>query len=306
MTRILVIKLGALGDFIQALGPMAAIRRHHPNARITLLTTPPLQALAEACPHVDEVWLDDRPGLGRPASLLRLRRKLREARFERVYDLQTSDRSSWYFQLLRPGRRPEWSGIARGASHPDGDPERDRRHTIERQRGQLAAAGIAVVPPPELSWLVADTSRFRLAKRHALIVPGAAPHRPEKRWPAGNFAEIARRYALDFIQPVIVGGPAERELGRQIAMAVPEALDLTGETSLGELASLGRSALSAVGNDTGPMHLLAAAGTPVVVLFSGASDPELTSPRGRRVQILRRDSLADLTVPEVAAALRLR
>ncbi len=305
MTRILVIKLGALGDFIQALGPMAAIRKYHRDARITLLTTAPFREFAAASPWFDEIRLDERPSLGDPLGLLRLRTFLRQARFDRVYDLQTSDRSSWYFHLMWPGRRPDWSGIALGASHVHANPGRNRMHTVDRQREQLAMAGIAHVPPPDLRWARGEKPDG-LAKRYGLIVPGAAPHRPGKRWPIERFAEIARRLAADFIQPVIVGGAAEHDLADAILAAVPEALDVTGRTSLGDVATLGRSALSAVGNDTGPMHLLAQVGTPVTVLFSAESNPDLTAPRGPRVTILRRDSLADLSVAEVAATLRLR
>ncbi len=119
---ILVIKLGALGDFVQALGPMAAIRRHHADARIVLITAPALAPLARASGYVDEIWLDARPPLWVASAWLALRRRLREERFARVYDLQTSDRSGWYFRLYWPGPRPEWSGIARGASHPHANP----------------------------------------------------------------------------------------------------------------------------------------------------------------------------------------
>src|SRR5579863_5122600 len=89
--RILVIKLGALGDFVQAMGPAAAIRAHHPQAEITLLTSPELAGLAKAAPYFDRVWLDDRPGWVRPWALWRLLRKLSREGFARVYDLQTSD-----------------------------------------------------------------------------------------------------------------------------------------------------------------------------------------------------------------------
>ena len=306
MSRILVIKLGALGDFVQALGPMAAIRQHHAGDRITLLTTPPFKALAEASPYADEVWLDERPGLADPGGMLRLRRKLRAAGFARVYDLQTSDRSSWYYRLMGPGKRPEWSGIARGASHPHADPERDRLHTIDRQRDQLAAAGIPLVPPPDLGWAKAEIGHLGLAAPYAVLVPGASAHRPEKRWPADRFAEIARRYAASGLQPVVVGGPGEAGLGEAIRRHEEAALDLAGRTSLLELAQIGRGAVAALGNDTGPMHLLAAVGTPVTVLYSAASDPLLTQPRGRSVHVLSRPHLADLTAGEVAERLRLR
>ncbi len=89
-----------------------------------------------------------------------------------IYDLQTSARSSRYFRLL-PQPRPEWSGIAAGCSHPDADPRRDALHTIERQAGQLRAAGIANVPPPDLSWVVADAARFALPTSYGLLAPAA-------------------------------------------------------------------------------------------------------------------------------------
>mgnify|MGYP000861510186 FL=1 len=80
--RILVIKLGALGDFAQAFGPFAAIRAHHPGAEITLLTTPPFAPLARQAPWLDQVWDHGRPrGL---VALWALARQLRAARFDRV------------------------------------------------------------------------------------------------------------------------------------------------------------------------------------------------------------------------------
>jgi ADP-heptose:LPS heptosyltransferase len=294
--RILVIKLGALGDFVQATGPMATIRRHHPDARITLMTTPALAELAESCPFVDEVWYDERPPIWRLGALLALRRRLRAARFWRVYDLQTSDRSGWYFRLLLPNP-PEWSGIVAGASHPHRNPERDRLHTLDRQAEQLAAAGIAAVPPPDVSWAASDVSRFALPSRYVLLIPGGSAHRPEKRWPVARWAELARILAAAGLQPVAIGGPAEAALGPAIAPA----RDLIGQTSLRDIVGLAKAAYRTVGNDTGPTHLAVAAGSPATVLYSAASDPALTAPRGRDVVILRRHRLEELEVGEVAA-----
>ena len=108
--RILVIKLAALGDFVQAFGPFAAIRAHHPDAAITLLTTPPYADLARRSPWFDAVWSDGRPSWRDAAGWWRLARRLRGAGFARVYDLQTSRRSSRYRALVGP--RAEWSGVA--------------------------------------------------------------------------------------------------------------------------------------------------------------------------------------------------
>jgi ADP-heptose:LPS heptosyltransferase len=297
---ILVIKLGALGDFVQAMGPFAAIRAHHPGARITLLTTRPFAELARACPWFDEVWLDDKPRLWRLDKVLALRARLRGGRFARVYDLQTSDRSSFYFRLM--GKGVEWSGIARGCSHPHGNPARDAMHTIERQREQLAMAGIAKVPPPDLAWAEAPPGRFGLARPFVLLVPGGAPHRPAKRWPAERFAAVASWLASRGMTPVLLGTEKERAEIEVIKAACPSVVDLSGRTGFPDIIALARGAEAALGNDTGPMHLIAAGGCPAVVLFSHESDPALCAPRGN-VTVLRRPSLAELGEAEVEAAL---
>lgn len=305
---ILVIKLGALGDLVQALGPITAIRRHHQNQRIVLLTAPGFVELAEATGLADEVWADGRPSPLDPANWLALRQRLRQAGFARVYDLQTSDRSGWYFRLFWPGPWPEWSGIARGCSHPHADPARDLMHTVERQRAQLAIAGIADVPLTDLSVMARrfDPARFHLPARCALLVPGGSPHRPAKRWPIDRYAALAQALVERGLPPVVIGSEDERPLAAAIVAACPSASDLVGRTSLIDLVAIaGRAALT-VGNDTGPMHVAAAVGCPSLVLFSRASDPALCQPRGKRVDICRRDELADLAVVEVLDALQPR
>ena len=302
---VLVIKLGALGDFVQALGPFAAIRRHHSDEHIVLLTTGLYRELAEASGFFDEVWTGGRPAGVEILGWLELRRRLVSGEFDQVYDLQTSDHSSFYRRLFWPGPSPEWLGIARGCSHPHTNPKRDDMHTIERQAEQLEVAGIANVPP--LDWtaldLKGDISRFGLAGRYVLLAPAGARHRPGKRWPKEHFAVVARRVVEQDMTPVLLGTAAEKALLAEIAAQCPGTRDLAGETSLLDLVSLGRGAVAAVGNDTGPMHLIASAGCPSVVLYSNESDPALCGQRGPSVTILRRDGLADLSVADVVDAL---
>ena len=146
MARILVIKLGALGDFIQACGPFKAIREYHAGAKITLLTTVPFVPLAEASGYFDTIWADERPSLFQVSGWIQLRRLLLSGKFTRVYDLQTSDRTGFYFKLFRRSCLPEWSGIARGCSHPHRNPSRDTMHTVDRQCEQLGQAGVNYEP----------------------------------------------------------------------------------------------------------------------------------------------------------------
>lgn len=299
MQNILVIKLSALGDFILSIGSMQAIRAHHKNARITLLTTPPFEALARGLGCFDEIWLDSRPAPWKVASWLNLARKLRAARFDRVYDLQRSGRTGWYFRLAG---RPEWVGKVRGCAHRFEPVWAKERHIIEWEREQLARVGIAPVLPPDLSGLTSDPNRFGLPGSYALLVPGSAPHRPGKRWPAASYAALARRLAARGILPVLIGGKTERAEMQIIVEACPEARDLGGQTDLFDIAGLARGATVAVGNDTGPTHVIAAAGCPVVALFSEDSDPVRSRPPWPAVEVLRAPKLADLSVERVEAA----
>ena len=301
--KILVIKLGALGDWVLATGPFAAIRAHHRDAEITLLTLAEFADWGARCGWFDDVWIDDRPGWTRPVGWLRLRRKLIDAGFSRIYDLQTSDRSSAYFRLLPRWRRPQWSGIARGCSHPHANPKRDDMHTVERQAEQLTMAGIAHVPPPNLDWLDAEIDGLVEAENFALLVPGGSAHRPGKRWPAERYVVLANALAERGIVPVLIGASAEADILAAITKQAPAAISLAGQTGLGQIAALSRRAGVAIGNDTGPMHIVATAGCPSVVLFSGESDPALCAPRGRAVTVIRRERLADLPCEAVLEAI---
>ena len=297
--HILVIKLGALGDFVQALGPCAAIRQHHKDARITLLTTAPFEELARQSGYFDEIWYDDRPKLLQVSGWLNLRRRLKAGNFSRVYDLQTSDRSGFYFKLLGLGKKPEWSGIAKGCSHPHANLARDHMHTYERQSEQLAMAGIEDVPTSDLSWVSAETATFNLSENFALLVPGGAPHRLEKRWPSKAYGELSARLLENKIQPVLLGTSRENDVINEVVAQCPNVLNLVDRTSFSQIVALAKTAQFSIGNDTGPMHLIAVTGCRSVVLYSHESDPELCAQRGSDVQILRRERLQELSVDEV-------
>lgn len=301
-SNILIIKLSALGDFILSVASFQAIRRYHPQARITLLTTAPYREMAEASGCFDRVWTDRRPRPWQVAAWWALRRRLRGDDFQRVYDLQRSSRSGWYFRLLG-GKQTEWVGVVPGCSHHY-QPPRDRAvHIADREAAQLALAGIPAPGLPDLGFLKGDIAGFDLPPRIALLVPGGAPHRPDKRWPAARYAELAAALTERGMTPVLLGTAAEAAALHGIAEACPTAHNLCGRTTLPQIASLARTAALAVGNDTGPMHLIAAAGAPALVLFSHASDPAKVAPRGPTVQVVQRPDLAELSCGEALTAL---
>lgn len=304
--RILVIKLGALGDFIQALGPMRAIRRHHPHAHITLLTTKPFVTLGQTCGYFDDVVVDRRPRFGDIRGWLKLRRILRGGRYARVYDLQNNDRTSFYLRLWNKAARPEWVGAAKGASHRNDSPARTAGTAFAGHVQTLALAGVAHVTPDDLSWAPGRRDVFGLAAPYVLLVPGSAPAHPEKRWPVAHYTALARRLAAQGITPVLIGTDAERTVTQRIHEDCAGCVDLTGCTNLFDIATLARGARAAVGNDTGPVHVIAPTGCRTVVLFSRHSNPARHAPLGPDVRTLQQDELAMLPPEKVWECLDLQ
>ncbi len=306
-SRVLVIKLGALGDLVQAFDAFHDIRRFHRRDRVVLLTTAPFTAFAQRMPWFDEVWPDgrSRAGFGAGATL-RLIRRLRRSRFARVYDLQCNDRTALYFHLLFGRHRPDWVGTVTGATFRPAPPRPGERHNADRMRAELASAGVPEARPTGLAWLDADVAPLALPDRFVLLVPGSSPSHPEKRWPAEHYAALGDRLRGERYEVVLAGTTADSEPIAEIKRRLPAAINLMGRTSLIELAAVARRAAGAVGNDTGPVFLAAALGTPTLMLMSRVTDPEQSAPRGAMASWLRRDDLAALPVEAVAAALRWR
>lgn len=302
--KILVIKLSALGDFLMALGPMAAIRRHHSDAHITIMTTKPFADMAQRSRYADAVEVVTRARIYEIGAWLRMARFLNSG-FDRVYDLQLNDRSNLYFRLTR--KKPQWCGIARGASdnYAAENPDWRQMHAFERHKVMLARQGIDVVLP-DIGWMKTDVSLLAPKAPYVLLIPGCAPQHPYKRWPAAKFAALALKLQHQGFEVCLIGTAAEQEAIAKIGKIAPQCHDLSGRTSLYDIATLAAGAAAAVGNDTGPTHLAALSGCPVVSLFSGVTDPALSAPVGAAVTVIQAEDIADISVEDVMKALHPR
>lgn len=313
---VLVIKLSALGDFVLALGAMRAVREFHPSARITLLTTPPFKDFAGKSPYFDRVEADGRPeGLKANGDLLN---RLKKAKYDIVYDFQTSDRTKNYYTFLGRGRDgPLWSGHHEKAAFFHDNPARASMHSIDRLAEQLEVAGVAPngrwlgksAPRPDLSWVRPKLGNgprlqpayFGLEEPFMLLIPGASEHREAKRWPVASYADLARRIADAGIMPAILGAKAEGQIAQDICKLEPRVKNLVTRTDLFQIVTLAERARFVVGNDTGPMHMATLAGAPGVALFATTeSDPEHSAPRGPNPVIVNTaPTLAELPVDTV-------
>ena len=311
VSRILVIKLGTIGEFVLSLPAMKRIRDAHLNADVTLLTTPRFEQIAKSSRYFNHVTPEgEGGGFGHTWRVIRWIRKMK---FDRIYDLENSAFTGGLFQGLRPFP-PEWSGVASGAALQHRNPARSRMHVLERQADQLHQAGIwpdapttqGMAPPPDLSWIVQRAPQGRPTagaakpRPYVLMAPGGSRKNPAKLWPVENYAALAGRLHGEGYDIVVVGGPEESALARAVQHTVGRARDLTGRTDFAQIAVLGARAALAVGNDSGATHLMAAAGAPTVALFSSESDPELVGPRGY-VAILQAADLRQLSIEQVLA-----
>ncbi len=297
--KILVIKLSALGDFIQAMGPMAAIRRHHPDAHITLLTTKMFKVFGEKCGYFNNIKIDERPKMLNPLGWLKLRKELIDGQFDRVYDLQNNDRTATYLKLFPRKNRPEWVGAAKGASHRNDSPERIAGHAFDGHKQTLNMVGIDDIEIDNLSWAKEDLSAFRLEEPYILFVAGCSPQHPQKRWPAEKYGELANLLNKEGFQIITVGTDAERDVTSKIEEICPQVLNITGQTSLFQIAALSHGAHAAIGNDTGPMHMAGPTGCPSLALFSNHSNTDRHAPKGKNVITLQKENICDITVEEV-------
>jgi len=305
--NILIIKHGALGDFILSFGPFKAIRNYHLNDQLFLLTTNTFKEFAEESNYFDEIIVDDRPSFWNIKKMFKLVSLLRKKNFHRVYDLQTSQRSSFYYNFFRMKKFVEWSGVAFNCSHPDNNPDRNKIHTIERHKIQLAEIGIKNIKLSDLSW-VKSNKIFRIKKPYVLLSPGTSSHRPKKRWPETKYVELARKFIQKKITPVLLGNFEDIKVADFIAMNTNGCINLVDKTSIQDLCVLAREAQIAIGNDTGPMHAFSMSGCHSLVLFSDDSNPDRCSPRTinkkKIVKVIKKKDLRNLTVDEVLDCLR--
>ncbi|MDX2027022.1 MAG: glycosyltransferase family 9 protein [Alphaproteobacteria bacterium] len=301
--RILVIRLGALGDLALCFQSFHEIRQAHPKAQIALLTMPPFAEFARKMPWFDNVLIDERAPGWRIDQWLGLLAQVRRFNPTRVYDLQGKFRQSILYALLGGPMGTAWSGAAPLCTYPRLWPPKPGMHFTDFVAAQLRLADVPTQPAADLAWLDAPLDGLALPERYALLIPGCAPGRDYKRWPASHYAELALRLRDKGINSIAVGTGQDSDAIATIRAVAPHVLDFSSQTSLLQLATLARLGAAVVGNDTGPTHLAAAVGAPVLALMSDRVDPAWSAPRGMHTTWLQGKPLSSLTTDEVFLAL---
>jgi lipopolysaccharide heptosyltransferase I len=287
--NILIVRLGALGDIVHALPAAAALRAAMPDARIDWLVDAKHRPLLDLVHGLDRIVTLN--GSSIPAWIDVVRR-LRQVPYHAALDMQGLMKSAvlarasgarrvagfsiWH--LREKTARPFYSATD---DFTDAGDQRTSRHVIYKNLHLLRVIGVdteRVVFP-----FVDDESAVATAVQaadgggpFALLNPGAAW--PNKRWPAERFGEVATfLQEVRGLRPVVLWGPGDEALAASVVRASNGAAKEAPTTGIADLVALFRAATLCVSGDTGPVHLAAAVGTPVVAIF-GPTDPDRNGP----------------------------
>jgi lipopolysaccharide heptosyltransferase I len=286
--------LGALGDIVHAIPVAAALRRAFPDARIDWLVSARHREILDLVPVIDRrLVINDRSDAGGGAPLVTAVRELRRDAHDVTIDLQGLIKSAIIARLSGASRvvgfskkylrEPAARFLYTDRHDPGGDgiyAPTETRHVVEINLGLLRPLGI-VPGPAEFPIEHADSPAARAmlertGGRYALLNPGAAW--PNKRWPAGSLAAVARALReRQGLMSVVLWGPGEREIAEDVIAQAEGAALLTPQTSIADVVALARAALIMVSGDTGPTHIAAAVGTPIVGIY-GPTRPERNGP----------------------------
>jgi heptosyltransferase II len=301
--RILIRAVNWLGDAVMTTPAIGALRESFPDAKLVLLATPLVAQLFAGHPWLDQVLVYDRKGrhagvLGR----LKLARELRRERFDLAVLLPNSFDSALIAFLAGVPRRLGFNTDGRGMllSHPVRRSEAVLAgHQTGYYLGLLAPFAIGMERPRQLLYTSAQedaecagllSAAGVLAADDLIGINPGATYGSAKRWRPERFAQVADQLAARRGGKVVLfGGPDEVGIATEIeaAMQVP-CLNLAGKTTVRSMMALIKRCNLFITNDSGPMHIAAAFGVPLVAVF-GSTDHTTTFPLGDRAQVVRKD-----------------
>lgn len=301
--NILIVRTDRIGDVVLTTPAIAALRKTFHQARISILVAPATRPLVEGNLHIDEILVDDRrknPGL---LGFWKLVNQIKNRRFDLAIVFHTKKRTNSLCFLAGIPRRIGYANDKFGFLLTD--KIKDERHFGKKHEAQycldvLAPLGVksdalkTFVPVKEESerWVADLFKKDGLANTQRKIAVHLGASDTTKEWPAERFAELVAALQKKYSCAVIfVGGEATRQAASSILPKVQAGpvLDLTGQTSLSQLISLFKHCQLLISNDSGPVHVADAVGTPVVSIFTRNQpgiNPERWRPLGSKSRVV--------------------
>ncbi|MEJ2689423.1 MAG: lipopolysaccharide heptosyltransferase I [Deltaproteobacteria bacterium] len=310
MMNILIVKTSAIGDVTHTLPALNALRHNFPDAHIAWMVEEAAAGIILGHPAIDRLLISRRKSWLRNLKrqkkktlreILAFVKELRDTRYDLLLDFQGLLKSSMFIALCRADRK---IGFGRGMEHAEMSylflnervpPVSMEIHAVDRELGLLRAIGITTgnvdyalpLSPYDHQQADALLDELEMNPAHPLVVINPMTTWPTKYWHKRGFAEVADRLRLAGNQVVFTGGRDDAGAIAQIQAEMQQPVaSVAGRVTLKTLAALFSRAAVVISTDTGPMHIAAAAGTPVVALF-GPTAPWRTGPYGKGHLIIR-------------------
>lgn len=298
MKRILIIKLSALGDIVQAEGAIRDIRNYHHNDHLVIMTTPPYRKIMERCPWVDEVFIDPRDSRWRLDKMFLLRKRLQSLSVDSIYDLQQVGRTNFYLRWFFNSSR-KMNALPVNFHN---SPNTPTQCMADRFALQFDTLGIPAMysKKSDLSWMAADMQHYLRKKKitspYIVLIPGSSRGHDAKRWPF--FGELASWLRKKGKVVVTVPGPDELDL----CSTFTDATMLTDNgryLDVFELSGILQQAEFIIGNDTGPTHIGAYLNIPGIAMFGSHIPPLMTGIQHSRFSWIEKKDLRNLSLKEM-------
>ena len=306
MKKILVIKHGGLGDILQMTGVFSSIRENYTKDKITLLTDIKFKDISKQMPYFDQIIFDQRSSSNNFSALMKLVYELHIEKYDIVFDLQNSDRTSIYYFFIKLFNKCIWSGNRHGGQYKYRPKNFENISVVNRFKGQLKLMNIDTDVVPNVDWLINKDEKPHVHGKYIIFVPGSSKkHKDYKRWPAKKFSKLAKRLAKKNIKSVVIGQTESESEEIEIIEKACSSVINYSDKNLGFIAELSRQALGAVANDTGPTFVISATGCPVTLLLS-KHHQHFVKPLGSKLNIIQKDLISQITTEEVENNLALR
>jgi ADP-heptose:LPS heptosyltransferase len=323
--NILVIDFGQLGDVVLSLPALRAIRERFLGARITVAAGKPGAEVVELSEYADATIVVDRVGLRDGlkvvsiARIVKLVKDVRRAQFDFVIDLHSLSETnllgflsgaSQRLYSRRPGRSLDY--LANFVPRPPLEGDHRKRHQIDRYLDVLIPLGVKSADRlPRLRTSIEDDAAIEQILRKAKadagvpligLFPGAG--HPSRCWPLQSFANLAEYFIRnDEVRVLVFAGPEEGSYLREMRSLFPPTTLILDKLTISQVAAAQARLALFVSNDTGPMHIASAVGTPVVLLLDKRA-PESYLPQGDRHRVIYNNVISDIQVEEVYVATR--
>jgi ADP-heptose:LPS heptosyltransferase len=298
MSNILIIKLGSLGDVVQISGALRDIREHHKNEKITILTTSKYLNLFKNCPYIDDCLEDERLPRYNIFYLLRLKKNINSLNFNKVYDLQNSNRTNFYRKFLFNIK--DWS------TSKDIPDNKYNNSVLQRFDEQLRKSNIETryTLKPDFNWAAQHANNYNLdtIKKYILFFPFCSKDLIHKRWP--YFSELISLIKQNHPQYELVVAPGPGEIEEAKSLNIKVALNNNLALNFFELASLIKKSHLVIANDTGPAHMAAHLGAKGFTLFGPHTTPEKVSIEREKFIALQAMDLKSLFADRVYALIK--